>query len=49
MIEHESLGEEEPDMASVQLAFELESEHTRNSYKLDMSQESLGGKTQAVA
>ena len=49
MIEHESLGEEEPDMASVQLAFEPESEHTRNSYKLDMPQESLEGKTQAVA
>ena len=36
-------------MASVQLAFKPESEHTRNSYKLDMPQGSLEGKTQAVA
>ena len=50
MVEHGLLGEVEvPDMASVLLALELDSVHTKSSCTLDMPQGSLEERISVVA
>ena len=50
MVEHELFEEvEEPDMAFVLLAPELEIMHTKSSYKFDMPQGSLEERIPVVA